>query len=284
MLQATNIKWDTDGNEKLFQALPSTVDIPEGILGDDEIADYLSDTVGFCHSGYKLTSVVSEDITNVIFNCTKFRLFVLSSEKWGEKFEATFQFSAPFTTSSDWDACVNFCYNGTDRDFIEKFQNYANTFSVEEYVSVCRKHFTACWIKNTLTTIAENLQSLLPKDVSQETTQPEVTEKAPKTDQWNYVDEVGKPTEPGIYIVTLIYSECEHGERTGRKVATIDSRDLVDLDKNPSLVVWAMSNEPKTGLAWLDETGDGLDARVYAWLPKQKPSAPKLPEGVVLDE
>lgn len=79
-------------------------------------------------------------------------------------------------------------------------------------------------------------------------------------------------------------SECEHGERTGRKVATIDSRDLVDLDKNPSLVVWAMSNEPKTGLAWLDETGDGLDARVYAWLPKQKPSAPKLPEGVVLDE
>ena len=168
MLQATNIKWDTDGNEKLFQALPSTVDIPEGILGDDEIADYLSDTVGFCHSGYKLTSVVSEDITNVIFNCTKFRLFVLSSEKCGEKFEATFQFSAPFTTSSDWDACVNFCYNGTDRDFIEKFQNYANTFSVEEYVSVCRKHFTACWIKNTLTTIAENLQSLLPKDVSQE--------------------------------------------------------------------------------------------------------------------
>ena len=146
------------------------------------------------------------------------------------------------------------------------------------------ENFTACWIKNTLTTIAENLQSLLPKDVSQETTQPEVTEKAPKTDQWNYVDEVGKPTEPGIYIVTLIYSECEHGERTGRKVATIDSRDLVDLDKNPSLVVWAMSNEPKTGLAWLDETGDGLDARVYAWLPKQKPSAPKLPEGVVLDE
>lgn len=169
MLQATNIKWDTDGNKKIFEALPSKVDIPEGILGDDEIADYLSDTVGFCHSGYKLTSVVSE-------------------------------------------------------------------------------------------------------------------EKVPKTDQWNYVDEVGKPTETGIYIVTLIYSECEHGERTGRQVATIDSRDLVDLDKNPSLAVWAMPNEPKTGLAWLNETGDGLDARVYAWLPKQKSSAPKLPEGVVLDD
>lgn len=54
-MKAINIKWDTDGDEKLFRELPSEIEIPEGMIDEDEITDYLSDVTGFCHKGYELT-------------------------------------------------------------------------------------------------------------------------------------------------------------------------------------------------------------------------------------
>ena len=52
-MKAINIKWDTDGNPELLKALPSEMNIPEGMT-DDEGANFLSDETGFCHYGFTL--------------------------------------------------------------------------------------------------------------------------------------------------------------------------------------------------------------------------------------
>lgn len=52
-MKAINILWVVDFDEDL-ETLPKEVDIPEGISDYDEIADYLSDTIGYCHEGYIL--------------------------------------------------------------------------------------------------------------------------------------------------------------------------------------------------------------------------------------
>lgn len=52
-MKAVNIKWDTDGNLKLAEELPSKIEIPNG-MAKDEIEDYLSEMTGFCHYGFQL--------------------------------------------------------------------------------------------------------------------------------------------------------------------------------------------------------------------------------------
>lgn len=54
-VKAFNIKWDTK-TKKEFNRLPQEVIIPEGMTDDDEISDYLSDTFGYCHYGFSLTT------------------------------------------------------------------------------------------------------------------------------------------------------------------------------------------------------------------------------------
>lgn len=58
---AYNIKWDTDGDKKIFDSLPKKVNIPEEVIeeyeereDEDIITDFLSDEVGFCTFGYDL--------------------------------------------------------------------------------------------------------------------------------------------------------------------------------------------------------------------------------------
>lgn len=53
MLIAYDIRWDTDGDDPLNLKLPTEVEIPEESWDDDRISDYISDTYGFCHYGYK---------------------------------------------------------------------------------------------------------------------------------------------------------------------------------------------------------------------------------------
>lgn len=53
MIMATDIKWDTDGNNDLLKELPKEVKIPEEII-EEAISDYLSDEYGFCHSGFEI--------------------------------------------------------------------------------------------------------------------------------------------------------------------------------------------------------------------------------------
>lgn len=49
--KAYRIKWDTDGATYKECGLPTSVIVPFGLDGD-EVADWLSDTYGFCHDGF----------------------------------------------------------------------------------------------------------------------------------------------------------------------------------------------------------------------------------------
>lgn len=53
-MKAINIQWDTDGDQELFNKLPTEIDIPDGMDDEDEISDYISDVTGFCHYGFDL--------------------------------------------------------------------------------------------------------------------------------------------------------------------------------------------------------------------------------------
>lgn len=51
-MKAINILCDT-GGENI--SLPMEIDIPEVMLDEGEISDYISDVTGFCHKGFELT-------------------------------------------------------------------------------------------------------------------------------------------------------------------------------------------------------------------------------------
>lgn len=60
-MKAVNIKWDTDGDEKLAKELPSEIEIPDEIIeqleeDSDAVSDYVSEQTGFCHYGYELVN------------------------------------------------------------------------------------------------------------------------------------------------------------------------------------------------------------------------------------
>lgn len=50
-MKAINIVWDTDGENV---KLPNEIELPFGMVDEDEISDYISDETGFCHYGFGL--------------------------------------------------------------------------------------------------------------------------------------------------------------------------------------------------------------------------------------
>lgn len=56
MLKAINIKWDTDGDEKVLQDLPTEMIIPDE-LAEEDICDYLSDEYGYYVFGFDVVTV-----------------------------------------------------------------------------------------------------------------------------------------------------------------------------------------------------------------------------------
>lgn len=50
-MKAINIIWDTDGENI---ELPNEIELPFGMVDEDEISDYISDQTGFCHCGFEL--------------------------------------------------------------------------------------------------------------------------------------------------------------------------------------------------------------------------------------
>lgn len=52
-MKAVEILWDVDEAEDL-KDLPTEIEIPEGMVDEDEISDYISDVTGFCHKGFAL--------------------------------------------------------------------------------------------------------------------------------------------------------------------------------------------------------------------------------------
>ena len=67
-MKAVNIKWDVDEKDDL-KYLPSTMDIPCGMTDEDEISDYLSNVIGFCHAGFELVgypTIQADSVQNAI--------------------------------------------------------------------------------------------------------------------------------------------------------------------------------------------------------------------------
>lgn len=50
-MKVVNIVWDTDGENV---KLPNEIELPFGMVDEDEISDYISDETGFCHYGFEL--------------------------------------------------------------------------------------------------------------------------------------------------------------------------------------------------------------------------------------
>ena len=74
-MKAINIKWDTDGNKRILQDLPTEIIIPdylEKLYESDrenaleEISDWLSEETGFCHDGFEIVDGIKEIITEYI--------------------------------------------------------------------------------------------------------------------------------------------------------------------------------------------------------------------------
>lgn len=76
MLKAINIKWDTDGDEKVLQDLPTEMIIPDCLeeyyykdrkyeedrrYVIEEISDWLSNETGFCHDGFEIVKEVTKE-------------------------------------------------------------------------------------------------------------------------------------------------------------------------------------------------------------------------------
>ena len=74
---AHDIRWDTDGDMKLFKTLPQEIEIPNEVWedydngNDDALSDYVSDVTGFCHYGFEIrTETVKEENTMTNTNIT----------------------------------------------------------------------------------------------------------------------------------------------------------------------------------------------------------------------
>lgn len=59
-MKAINIKWDTDSDINLLAALPTEIEIPDGMTDEDEISDYISGETGFCQFGFDLDATITE--------------------------------------------------------------------------------------------------------------------------------------------------------------------------------------------------------------------------------
>lgn len=57
-MKAINIEWDIVYEEQL-EDLPTEIELPFGMVDEEEISDYITDETGFCHYGFEL---VKDDI------------------------------------------------------------------------------------------------------------------------------------------------------------------------------------------------------------------------------
>lgn len=78
MLKAINIKWDTDGDKEVFNGLPTEMIIPDELeemykkdkeYALEEISDWLSDEIGFCHGGFEIEKIITkESVENELYD------------------------------------------------------------------------------------------------------------------------------------------------------------------------------------------------------------------------
>lgn len=58
-MKAVDIDWDVDSEDER-DSLPSEIEIPKGMVEEEDISDYLSDVTGFCHKGFRLVNCSKE--------------------------------------------------------------------------------------------------------------------------------------------------------------------------------------------------------------------------------
>lgn len=78
MLKAINIKWDTERDKEVFNALPTEMIVPDELeemykkdrqFALEEISDWLSDETGFCHAGFDIEKVITkESVKNELYD------------------------------------------------------------------------------------------------------------------------------------------------------------------------------------------------------------------------
>lgn len=78
MLKVINIKWDTDGDMEVFNDLPTEMIVPDELekmykkdreFALEEISDWLSDEIGFCHAGFDIEKVITkESVENELYD------------------------------------------------------------------------------------------------------------------------------------------------------------------------------------------------------------------------
>lgn len=65
-MKAVNIKWDTDGDLELLYTLPKELEIPDGMVDEDEISEWLSDQEGLCHNGFEIVKELSQNYIDIL--------------------------------------------------------------------------------------------------------------------------------------------------------------------------------------------------------------------------
>lgn len=108
-------------------------------------------------------------------------------------------------------------------------------------------------------------------------------------EKWKIVSKDGNPDKEGVYDCVLIYqqkilknpedlnTDREEWIPTGKIIAFRDSRWFGPASPNDG---WIMEDQPKTGLAWHEESGSYIGESVYAWLPDREYPDIELPDGV----
>lgn len=71
-MRAINIQWDTDNDDSV--KLPNEMELPFGMTDEDEISDYLSGEIGFCHYGFDLVVGLDTFPANNTDYCTYFEV------------------------------------------------------------------------------------------------------------------------------------------------------------------------------------------------------------------
>ena len=87
MLKAINIKWDTDGDKEVLARLPKEMIIPDYLEREydpndpyaEEISDWLSDEIGFCHEGFEIITIYVEKEFPKLEECDKATELCLAS-------------------------------------------------------------------------------------------------------------------------------------------------------------------------------------------------------------
>lgn len=73
-LKAVDIDWDVDSEDER-DLLPSEIEIPEEMVDEEDISDYLSDVTGFCHKGFRLVNYSKEAARDMGSEPAKLSLF-----------------------------------------------------------------------------------------------------------------------------------------------------------------------------------------------------------------